>query len=301
MWAQFLGGFLVTVLTTTGFYTSAYFFDQERNAQNTLSATKLDGALTGEPFDEKICIVGSDVSTTLTFMNVGALEFGYDMRIGSISGGACSDIEITALLNETEVYTGSLAGLSYPGNDLASGASDVWRIKVRFPSGASTEACTFDTIFSAYQDTFTSGEAFYDTEARTHSVVGVSGGGVGDVTIVNENNATVTNETNARASTGGNTAGGSSGGDGGDGGDISDDGESSEAGDGGDGDDGGSGGTVFSGDASASSTSENVINTNETTVSECCTCDSSCPDEEEGIGERQERPERGTSTRTHIR
>ena len=100
-------------------------------------------------------------------------------------------------------------------------------------------------------------------------------GGSDDITVSNKNSATVNNTTEASASTGGNTSGGSYGGDGANGGDVKaygGDVDDSTAGNanGGDGD---VGGTVISGDAYAKANTTNAVNSNEVKVKIGCGCE----------------------------
>ena len=86
-----------------------------------------------------------------------------------------------------------------------------------------------------------------------------------------ENSGTITNTTSAKASTGGNLAGGSTGGSGGSGGDIEvDDGDNNNggalAGEGGNGGNAGIGGTVFTGDADAEAGTLNSLNATDVDV-----------------------------------
>lgn len=91
-----------------------------------------------------------------------------------------------------------------------------------------------------------------------------------------DNSATVTNSTSASASTGGNTAGGSEGGNGGSGGDVeNNDGGTNTGGDGGAGGDGGLGGLVTSGDAGASASTVNDVNSTTIKIQQAdCGCGS---------------------------
>ena len=86
-----------------------------------------------------------------------------------------------------------------------------------------------------------------------------------------ENSGSIDNYTSARASTGGNWAGGSEGGEGGSGGDIEvDDGDNNNggalAGEGGNGGNAGIGGTVFTGDADAEAGTLNSLNATDVDV-----------------------------------
>lgn len=85
------------------------------------------------------------------------------------------------------------------------------------------------------------------------------------------NNGTITNTTSAKASTGGNWAGGSEGGNGGSGGDVEagkgdNNNGGATAGDGGNGGDASAGGLVETGDANADAGSVNELNTNDVSV-----------------------------------
>jgi len=109
----------------------------------------------------------------------------------------------------------------------------------------------------------------------------------GDVTVINENNASIENNVSASANTGGNTVGGSSGGEGSDGGSPpaggENGGDNNETGDGGDGGEGGAGGTVITGDAEAEAVVENEVNTNITQVGceNCAPCEDPCAEADE--------------------
>lgn len=88
----------------------------------------------------------------------------------------------------------------------------------------------------------------YGDDNEEHCNVG------GDITIININDATTTNDVSSDSNTGGNSANGGEGAAGGDGGDG--------GGDGGDGGDGAPGGTIETGDATSTAEIENNINQN---------------------------------------
>ncbi|TSC62756.1 MAG: hypothetical protein G01um101448_458 [Parcubacteria group bacterium Gr01-1014_48] len=100
---------------------------------------------------------------------------------------------------------------------------------------------------------------------------------VSNDTVINNNDATVTNVVLSSANTGGNWAGGSYGGRGGRGGDIANDGgvqdvNDVDTGNGGNGGDAGLGGEVNSGNATANATLTNTVNDNDTNIDRCsCT------------------------------
>jgi len=114
------------------------------------------------------------------------------------------------------------------------------------------------------------------------------GWGADEVTVSNNNTASVSNEVSVSASTGGNDAdggdagyggaggrGGRNAGDGGRGSRVGDGGDGGNTGDGGNGGaggDGGMGGIITTGNASAWSEIENTVNVNKTTI-EACGCD----------------------------
>lgn len=88
----------------------------------------------------------------------------------------------------------------------------------------------------------------------------------GSVTVTNNNVATVTNNVSTQASTGSNSAGGSSAGDGGNGGSVSRSSNNNTGGHGGRGGNGGAGGVVITGNANANSSVLNKVNTNVTRI-----------------------------------
>ncbi len=101
---------------------------------------------------------------------------------------------------------------------------------------------------------------------------------VGDDTVINGNDATVTNIVLSGANTGGNSAGGSEGGKGGRGGKIANDGgnqnvNSTMTGNGGNGGDAGIGGEVNSGNALANASLDNTVNDNMTDIDRCACAD----------------------------
>ncbi len=96
----------------------------------------------------------------------------------------------------------------------------------------------------------------------------------GNDIVINRNEAFVMNRVSSSANTGGNYAGGSYGGDGGDAGDINGgDVNQSSTGDGGVGGDASTGGTVFTGNAYATTSLYNEVNSNTTSI-EGCGCES---------------------------
>jgi len=91
--------------------------------------------------------------------------------------------------------------------------------------------------------------------------------------VINDNEATVMNRVSSHANTGGNYASGSYGGDGGDAGNIhGGDVNQSTTGNGGDGGDASTGGTIFTGNAYATTSFNNEVNSN-TTIIDRCACD----------------------------
>lgn len=132
---------------------------------------------------------------------------------------------------------------------------------------------TDETLHNATSDGFDldAVEATYDEECE---VVEEPAGDDGDVVIKVNSSAAVVNNTEANANTGGNSAGGSTGGDGGNGGSIGGIGsdqdiEGASTGTGGNGGAGGDGGLISTGDANASASTRNLINTTDIVVDRC--------------------------------
>jgi hypothetical protein len=176
---------------------------------------------------------------------------------------------------------GKLTDLSVQNLPLDPGTADVFHLAVFYPGHElpADPTCSFTTGFTAHQEGFFSGEAYFDSETRrSHvTIIPKQASSGGDVIIENEGSTVIENTTSAESSTGGNSAGGSVGGDGAPGGSIrNDDGtqsvRNSSTGNGGSGGAASTGGTAISGDASARASSHTTVNTTETVVTGCgCT------------------------------
>ena len=276
IWSQLIGVFCLAFLAG-GAVTGAFFHDEEWS-EGMFSAFKLDAKVKGKGFEDTLCRYGDKPKTHFALKNVGGLPFEYEVENGNFGGDPefCEALKLTAHRNNIEEYKGPLTGFSAGTFALAPGEKDQWMFRVKFPKNTSSlhvagKKCTFDTIFSANQNDFLFGQAFFDLETLSHSIMGSSvQGGLGDVTIIIDNHATVTNNVNVSSNTGGNSANGGNGGSGGDGGDT---GEGGHGGHGGDGGDGGDGGNITTGGATTSIYISNTVNTNETTVTGCgCGC-----------------------------
>lgn len=235
VWAQFGGVFLIAFLAI-GAYTGAYFSDIEQSG-NTIAASLLDGELTGDPFNDRVCAVNETEMIELMFRNNSTMPFEYDVLLDNFAGGACDNLKLEVLVNNVQVFQGFLMSFAESGLSLDASVTDTWQFNVMFPDGMvpNDPTCTFDSIFSAYQLGLMSGQAFYDVETLGHSIA-VQTNGTGSTTVTNTNHATVTNNVNVSANTGGNSS---------------------------------NGGTITTGNATSSVTIVNVVNTNETTIIGC--------------------------------
>lgn len=281
IWSHFFG--ILVIVFMSGGVTGSFFNDVEGSEANIFSAFKLDAEVEGAGFSGDVCAIGAAISDVFTFKNVGGLDFEYTAENTNLGGDIafCNLLELKAFVNDSEVYSGPVGSFIAGIFELPYTGVDDWEFEIRVPEftppqNVDGKICTFDTIFNATQRDFLTGQAFYDIETLSHVVGGSlgGGGGLGDVTIDIDNNATVTNTVNVTSSTGGNSA---SGGDGGDG-------SGGDGGDGDDGGDGGDGGTTQTGDSYVYVYVSNEVNTNETTVSGCgCGCpddDTDCAEED---------------------
>lgn len=288
VWTQLIAT-LVIVTLGGGVYTTAYFHDVEAQTGNFLGASKLDLVVTGDGFSDRLCGIGDKETTELRLINHGVVAFTVEMSAEALDGALCDELTIRVRGDDGLLYNGPVTELAIEPIALSPHASSSLELRVRVPYSTDLPdgaACTFDTVFAAAQQGFNHGEAFYDLERVSHSIILDRPAPPGDVTVINDNHATVTNSVTVSASTGGNSANGGSGGDGGAGGDN----ESGTGGDGAAGGAGGSGGTVNTGPANASVSISTVVNTNETVIETCgCGCAEEC----------DEAPETESATASH--
>ena len=172
IWSQFIGGFLLVVLTRS-VATGAFFSDVEGSNQNTLTAFALDAEVVGDGSSSPICSDGVDeTGVQLTAQNSGPLAFDYSLKAQNFGGapGYCGGLVLTAFVNGEEVYSGPLTAFVVEDLALDPAESDTWEFIIKTDGSSISGSCTWDTVMTATQQHFLSGEAFYDTEVTSQSV-----------------------------------------------------------------------------------------------------------------------------------
>lgn len=278
---------LSPVLASVG-STFSYFADTEGSEANLFASLSLDLIV---DYDLAQCISideGGEAWLPFTIETTGDnnLTTLVDLSLEVVGESElCSSLMLRVRRDGEQVYFGELMNLEVQG--LEPGGE--WAAEIDYSEGEIPDdipwgaKCEADIVVSGYcaRAGLFAASGFSDEEripirlAKAKSCLNCHHGDI-DVTIINENNATITNTVTQHVSTGGNSANGGNGGDGGAGGSVTGS-STGNAGNGGDGGDGGEGGTIVSGSSSASVTISQTTNTNttEVTVSSCgCdTCD----------------------------
>jgi hypothetical protein len=258
--------------------TSSYYADSETSTGNTLAAATFNLELTGQtnPQPTLACGEQSDFSVQTDAPSSTPIQYRVYIKQRGGSDALCNALSLTADRPEDRggmIYDGPL--LSFPGT--TTRALGAWAYSVELPDHrtdfAAGEHCSADIVYSAWRaETHLHTDSGYTDRERVTVQVRVASSSPQKhvVDVINDNRATVTNDVESSANTGGNTADGSYGGSGGRGGDVEQSTSTARevrAGDGGDGGTGDPGGTVESGPATSSMRVTNRINQNRTDVS----------------------------------
>lgn len=239
--------FLTLIVSVASYmpHTISYFHDVETSVANVFGATKLDFALIPGEWSESVCTTKEPTVKHITLENTAGIGVDYSAHIDDNGDAAdmCYYVLLDVYRNDVSVYSGELLGFQTP--EFYLNQSDVWIFEARVREDAERSEvdgreCSFDLVFEGRQDPYSFGVAFHDVERDVNTLVGSmpGTGGDTDVTVVVENDATVTNTSTTTSTTGGNTASSS--------------------------------GQVITGEASATSTTSNRVNITHTDVDVSC-------------------------------
>lgn len=242
IWTQLIATFLLVLVGGT-LTTNAFFFDEE-GAKSGLGADELDILLHGNPFLGSICAVGDATDTELIVQNVQDYAVAYTVLATNTAGVLCEQLRFKIFINGDRLYDGLIADAAVSEIQLPAHASDTVRLKAYIPTETPIvdgSTCEFTTRVIAHHPDLYPFAGFYDVEERQHQITGLLPAASGDdITVVNDNTATVTNNITVTSSTGGNSAAG--------------------------------GGVIITGDASSSVSVTQTINENTTEIVSSCGC-----------------------------
>ena len=189
IWSQLIGAFMLLFLAG-GAATGSFFSDVEGATGSTFGAFQLESELSGNGLEGELCRDGKTEESLITIENVGGLVFEYQAFADNFvnENGICDEMELIVLKNNEEVYDGSLGGFSVGLFPLDPGEQDEWSVKVNLPydpGGATTSSstCSFDVNFLANQIGFQSGEAFFDIETISNTIISDTANCVYDPTV----------------------------------------------------------------------------------------------------------------------
>ncbi len=154
--------------------TLAYFYDNG-GSTNLLQATTLDFILTSptEFLPEQI-FPGQPSLRDITIVNVGDLNFDYDVRAEKISGddSFCDVLQLEAKLGDTVQHLGSLFDFVSPSTTFPT-STPVWSYSLSLPVDTvvtGSETCQFKFIYDGWQQNLSSGQGFHDEEEITSTI-----------------------------------------------------------------------------------------------------------------------------------
>ena len=154
--------FLALSLGLSPLVALAHFNDQENSAYNLVSCATLDFALEA-PSDFVRAVKEIEV------VNLGTINFFYQIETANASGTLCDYLNISASLNGSLEYGGSLSGLFI--NKTKFQSPQLWQFSATLSTTSSSlenTFCNFDFVFNGYQTTSSLG--FYDQEIINNTI-----------------------------------------------------------------------------------------------------------------------------------
>ncbi len=149
--------------------TLAYFNDTENSAQNSLQATTLGFSL-NSPADFSPEITPTATSSrNINLTNDGLLGFNYGVSSTSTSGVLCDYLNLTAKLDGSDVYNGSIVGFNYNVGEFST-TTDEWQFTANLTSNdlaLQNKTCNFDFVFDGIQ---IGGAGFSDQEIMSNTI-----------------------------------------------------------------------------------------------------------------------------------
>lgn len=159
----------------------AYYMDTETTTGNTLGAGSLDAEVTSAETELHLPAVAGDmhagdsVERTGTILNVGSLAFKYSVAFEKVSGddAVCDGLQLEAVEDGNNRYTGDLSGFDHTDGELAVGDTDNWTFVVTHPGSLPIdESCDFDLLFTAWQTSMSAPiGGWVDTEEIDNNVI----------------------------------------------------------------------------------------------------------------------------------
>jgi hypothetical protein len=177
-WTRILALVLLFALNLNGIWaikdTISYYSDVESSPSNVYAAGTLDFEVSSvSDFNPSPVCTNATSTRTINFLNLGNLP-KYKANATSFVGVACDYLNLTAKLDGTTTYAGSLK--NFISNEIIFAAPDVWKFDLVLASNAPAEArgqsCNFKFVFSGSQErnNLTFGAGFSDKEEITNTV-----------------------------------------------------------------------------------------------------------------------------------
>lgn len=149
--------------------TIANFNDTEDSPQNIFVASTLDFSLDSPPDFSPVIMPNATSSRNISLTNDGILGFQYTVTTTNATGTLCNYLDLTANLEGSPVYSGSLIGFNANAGEFSTSTDD-WQFTVNLPSddpALENQTCTFDFVFDGVQ---IGGAGFYDQEIISNTI-----------------------------------------------------------------------------------------------------------------------------------
>lgn len=169
----FFVGMLLVVLTMTSVYhaddTWAAYSSQAVSEKNSLQGGSIELSVTpdsGNSSGDAIFTIGSSFVYAMVVKNEGKNALRYHIRPVSPDSDLCGTLMLSARLEGTVVYDGSLLDFSYAAIALEKGDGALWQFSFTVPEDASFDTsatCELGLRFESWQNyAFSLGMGWYD-------------------------------------------------------------------------------------------------------------------------------------------
>jgi len=148
--------------------TNANLSDIEASTGNVFTAAALNFSLSSSGvFSPDVKPAQSSIRS-ISVINDGSLGFEYTVQVDSLSGTLCSNLNLTANLDGSDVYSSLLQNFNYNVGEFVDPDDWVFTIDLNSSdSGLQDQTCTFDFVFNGSQ---IAGSGFSDQETISNSV-----------------------------------------------------------------------------------------------------------------------------------